>query len=125
MQCMVKITPEIKAVIEKNVSALATVGEDGNPHCIAVAEARVVTDSRILIGDCYMIQTTKNILRNKNVALVVWDNNAGNNACGYELKGTAQYFKEGEWQQKVKEIHKGYPVKGAIVVTVSKIEELK
>lgn len=123
---MVEISPEIKELIEKNALAFSTVDENNNPHCIAVGFPKVVSKNQILITDNYMAETRRNILKNKNVALVSWCREWEKSCVGYELKGTAEYFKEGSWCQAVKKIpeNKGEPCKGAILVTVNKIKKL-
>lgn len=118
------INKELKKLIEENALALATIDEHCNPHCIAVADVKVVSKNRILIGDNYLVETVKNIRRNSNVALVVWDKNWKRNCVGYELKGVVKYFKTGRWREMVKRIHKGFPAKGAILVTIKKIRRL-
>jgi len=109
---------EIKKMIEENPIALATISNEGKPHNIAVGDVKVVSDNQILIGDNYMKETILNINNNKNVALLVFDSQQG-----FELKGIAEYFKEGGWLEQVKMIHKGYPAKGAILVTINEIKE--
>ena len=48
------------------------------------------------------------------------------NCIGYELKGTAKYFKKGKYYSLVKEIpeNKEEPCKGAILITINKIKKL-
>src|SRR3989344_420538 len=100
------ITKEIKKLIEENPVALATVKEN-KPHVIVVADVKVIADNQILIGDNYMKTTANNIKENHNVSLVVYNNDEG---WGFE--GIADYFSEGKWFKKIKEIHQGYPAKG-------------
>lgn len=121
---MVKINNKIKKLIEENALALATVDKNGNPHCIAVGDVKVVSNNQLLVGDNYMKETPKNIKKNPYVSLVVWNRNWEKNCIGYELKGMAKYFTSGRWHKMVKEIHKGFPTKGAILVTVNKIKKL-
>lgn len=121
---MVEINDDVKKMIENNAMAFATVGENGNPHCIAVGDVKVVSKTQILVGDNYMVQTINNIRQNNNVSLVVWNKNWEEDCIGYELRGTAEYFTSGKWHEMIKEIHKGYPAKGAILVTVKEIIKL-
>lgn len=118
------INKELKQLIEENALALATVDEANNPHCIAVADVKVVSKNQILIGDNYLVETIKNIHRNPNIAIAVWSKNWKKNCIGYELKGTVKYFKTGRWHEMVKKIHKGFPAKGAILVTIKKVKKL-
>ncbi|PIN72535.1 hypothetical protein COV21_01860 [Candidatus Woesearchaeota archaeon CG10_big_fil_rev_8_21_14_0_10_45_5] len=123
---MAEISAGIKKLIEKNAMALATVDEFGKPHCIAVGFVKVVSKNQVLITDNYMAETYKNIMRNKNVAFVVWNRDWEENASGYELRGSAKYFKKGRWYEAIKRIpeNKGEPCKGVILVTISRIKKL-
>jgi predicted pyridoxine 5'-phosphate oxidase superfamily flavin-nucleotide-binding protein len=121
-----KLDDELKKMIENNALAFATVNENGNPHCIAVGFAKVVSDEEILITNNYMIETEKNILKNPNVVLTVWNKEWEEKCFGYELTGIAEYFTEGKWYEMIKEIpeNKGYPCKGAILIKISKVKKL-
>jgi predicted pyridoxine 5'-phosphate oxidase superfamily flavin-nucleotide-binding protein len=119
---MPKITPAIKKIIEHNALALATVDENKNPHCVAVGDVKVIVGDKFLIGDVFLVMTRKNLMKNPNVALVVWNRNWEEECIGYQFKGTAKYFSKGNYYEKAKKIHKGFPVKGAILVKVNKIK---
>jgi predicted pyridoxine 5'-phosphate oxidase superfamily flavin-nucleotide-binding protein len=123
---MIKINPKIKKLIEENALAFATVDEKGNPHCIAVGFVKVVSKNQILVTDNYMVETTRNIQKNPNIALVVWSKDWKEKCVGYELRGVAQYFRSGKWYEMVKKMpeNKGEPCKGAILVTINKIKKL-
>ena len=56
-----KITEEIKKIIEENIAALASVNESGKPHTIAVAYPKVISENQILITDNFMKETIQNI----------------------------------------------------------------
>lgn len=118
------INEGMKKMIEDNAMGIATVDKSGNPHNIAVGDVKVVSKNQLLIGDNYIVDTVNNIKINSNVSLVVWSSNWKENCIGYELKGKAEYFTSGKWQEMIKEIHKGFPAKGAILVTVNKIKSL-
>ena len=68
---MLPINDKIKKLIEGNAIALSTIGEDGNPHCIAVAFVKVVSGDQLLITDNYMVTTPENLKKNKNVEVVI------------------------------------------------------
>ncbi len=123
---MVKINNELRQLIEENALALATINEDGTPHCIAVAFVKVVSKNQIIITDNYMVETRKNLQKNQNIALAIWNKDWKENCIGYYLIGTAEYFTEGKWYNLIKNIpeNKGEPCKGAILVTINKIKSL-
>jgi len=112
---------EIKKIIEENAVALASIDVDGNPYCIAVAYVKV-KDDKIVITANYMNTTLENIKNNVNVCLVVWDKDWK----GYQIKGKAEYFEEGEWMDCVKAIpeNKDEPCKGALVVEINNVKKL-
>ena len=123
---MLEINGELKNLIESNPLALASVDENGNPHCIAIAYVKVVSDNQILITDAHIIETIKNIKRNPKVSLVVWNKNWEEDCFGYILKGSAEHFTEGKWYQKVSEIaeNEGLEYKGAVLVTIDKTRKI-
>ena len=123
---MNEITEQMKKLIEKNALAVATIDKEGKPHCIATGFAKVISHNQILLTDNFMIQTTKNIEQNPNIALSVWNRDWEGEECeGYEFQGIAEYFKEGKWLEEVKKIpeNKGLPCKGAILSTINKIKK--
>ncbi|MCK5040114.1 MAG: pyridoxamine 5'-phosphate oxidase family protein [Candidatus Aenigmarchaeota archaeon] len=123
---MEELNKELKKLIEQNALALATTDKEGNPHCIAVGFVKVVSKNQILATNNYMAETTKNIQKNPNVALAVWNKNWKENCVGYELKGTVEYFTSGKWYQIIKQIpeNKEEPCKAAILITIRKIKKV-
>ena len=123
---MITITAEQKELIESNALALATINDDGTPHCIVVGYVKVVSDREILITDNYMVRTVSNLKKNPNIAIVVWNKDWQNNCVGYELKGKVRYYNDGKWIQTAKKIpeNEGEPCKGAILLEVESIKQL-
>ncbi|MBW3002101.1 pyridoxamine 5'-phosphate oxidase family protein [Candidatus Woesearchaeota archaeon] len=121
---MVEIIEELKKLVEEHALGFATIDASGKPHNIAVGDVKVVSKNQLIIGDVYLVETIKNIQKNNSVSLVVWNKGWEENCIGYELQGTAEHFSEGEWVEKAKKIHEGFPVKGAIIVTLNKIKKL-
>lgn len=120
------ITPGIKKLIEKNVCAFSTVDKFGKPHSIAVACVKV-SGENIIISNTHIKESLKNIKKNNSVALVVWNKDWEKACVGFELKGEAAYYTKGEWFDFVSNMpeNNGYKIKGAIVITVKKIKQLK
>lgn len=125
---MIEISEELKKLIEGNALAFATVGKDGNPHCIAAGYVKVVSKNQVIVTNIYMMETIRNIQRNNNVALTVWSRNwEDEESCeGYELRGMAEYFTAGKWKEFVDDLpeNKRYKPKGAVLITISKIKKL-
>ena len=115
------INEKAKKIIEENPVALAT-SDNNMPNVIAVAYVKIVADDKILITDNYMKGTKENIEKNPNICLAVWDKEWN----GYKIIGKAQYLTSGEWFDFIKSMpeNKGFPAKGAILITISKIREL-
>jgi len=122
----VKISKGMKKMIEENALGFASVNSNSNPHNIAVGYVQVVSENQLLISNNYICETLENMENNPNVALVVWNRDWKENCVGYELCGKAEYFNEGEWVERIKQlpINKGEPCKGAILVTINKIKTL-
>ena len=117
------ISPKAKKIIEENPVAFATVSKTNKPNVNAVAYVKVVSKNQIIITDNYMQQTKENLDNNNNVCLAVWNKDWK----GFKLVGTAEYFSNGKWKKFVEQMpeNKGLPAKGAILVTISKLIELK
>ncbi len=120
---MVQITIEQQKLIEEHPVALSTVCKGNKPNVIGVAFVKVIEANKILITDNYMSHTKDNLEKNNNVCLAVWDKDWS----GVKLIGTAEYFSEGNYVDVVKNIpeNKNLSAKGAIVITVSQLIELK
>lgn len=110
---------KIKKIIENNPVALATVMDNNKPNAAALAFAKVVSDKEILLTDNYLNQTIKDLRKNKNICLLVWDKKWQ----GYKIIGQAKYFTVGKWKKFVEKMpeNKGLPAQGAILIKVSKI----
>ena len=111
------------SIIEENAVAFATVDGKNKPNVIGVAYVKAVSENQVVITNNYMKQTIKNLEKNNNVCLAVWDKNW----IGYKLVGTAEYFDQGKWKEFVEKMpeNKGLPAKGAILVTISKLIKLR
>jgi len=119
------ITLGLKKFIESNAMGLATIGKNGKPHNIAVACVKVV-DGKLIISNSHIKESIKNIKSNPNVAMVVWNKEWEKASVGFELVGKAKNYTEGKWLKFVCDLpdNKGYKIKSAIVVTVTKIKRL-
>ena len=121
------INEGIKNMVENNALGFASIDEFGNPHNIAVAFVKVVSDNELVVSDNCLNETVENIKRNPNISLVVWAKDWEENCIGYELKGVAEYFTEGKWIEFIKKItaNEGEPCKGAILIKINKIKVLQ
>ena len=114
---------QINLLNRQKVVVLATSSRAGRPHAIFV-EVNRVNDDKIIITDNLMTATKKNFLENKQVTILAF-----NQDYSYCLKifGEAGYYTRGEYFDFVKnlETNKNYSPKGAVIITVREINELK
>ena len=123
---MINFNSGIKSLLEKSICALATVDSNNKPNLIAVACCKVVSDNQVLITDNFMNKTRQNLLNNQNISLSFWDPVDGDNNQGFQLKGTAEVFTEGDWKNMVDNDpdNVGLAHKAAILVTITEIWDL-
>ncbi|MHC1597779.1 MAG: pyridoxamine 5'-phosphate oxidase family protein [Methermicoccaceae archaeon] len=124
-----KMSEEIREMINENIVHLATASRDGKPNVVPVGAIRAINGSRLLIADVLFHKTKKNLLENPQVALAV--EMLGKGAPrGYQLKGRATVFRSGEFfeeaEKMIEEMRKvrGRPhlkVKSAVLVEVEEI----
>jgi pyridoxine/pyridoxamine 5'-phosphate oxidase len=119
------ISAGIKKLIESNALGLATVGKNGKPHNIAVACVKVVED-KIVISNVHIKESVKNIEKNENVSLVVWNKEWEKACVGFEIIGKAKNYTSGKWLEYVCDLpdNKEYKIISAIVVRVVKVKRL-
>ncbi|MEI6040126.1 MAG: pyridoxamine 5'-phosphate oxidase family protein [Candidatus Berkelbacteria bacterium] len=116
------INENAKKIIKENAVAIAT-SNNNQPNVIAVAFVKVIDNNKILITDNFMKKTKEDIETNPNVCLAVWDKDWN----GYKIIGQAKYFATGKYMDLVKAMpeNEGLPAKGAILIEVSELLELK
>jgi predicted pyridoxine 5'-phosphate oxidase superfamily flavin-nucleotide-binding protein len=114
---------QIELLSRRNLVILATSSLAAEPRAIIV-EANKVEKDKIIITDNLMETTKNNLLANKNVFLLAYEED-----YHYSLKilGSAEYYTSGEYFDFVRslETNKNYLPKAAIVVTVKDIVELE
>ena len=120
------ITPGLKKFIESNAMALSTIGRNGSPHNIAVAYVKVVSD-KLIISNAHIKESVKNIEKNDNVSLAVWNKEWEKACIGYEILGKAKNHTSGKWFNFVCSMpdNEGYTINSAIVVEISRIKKLE
>ncbi len=96
-----KITEEVKEVINNNIVHLATSSRDGNPNVVPVGLCRAISDHELLIVDVFFKKTRKNMEENPRVAIAV---EALEELKAYQIKGKAKIFAQGELYDKAVEI---------------------
>lgn len=98
-----KLSEEIKQMLDENIVYLATSTRDGKPNVVPIGSAYAISDNEILIHDMMFVKTRANLEANLQVAISFTDTRRWES---YQLKGTAKIFTEGEMFEKVLEIMK-------------------
>ena len=115
------ITKEIEELFDQiPIMALATVDEDSVPNVAAIGSKKIINENTIWTIDTFHNKTLENIKHNGQVSIAMWKD-----LVGYQIKGTAKYYNEGEiFEAGKKWILKTKPqkiVKGVIEIKVEKI----
>lgn len=98
-----KMSDEVKEVINNNIVHLATSSRDGKPNAVPVGLCRAISDHELLIVDVFFKKTRKNLEENPRVAIAV---EALEELRAYQLKGKAKIFTQGELYERAMEIMK-------------------
>jgi predicted pyridoxine 5'-phosphate oxidase superfamily flavin-nucleotide-binding protein len=123
---MVKLTYEIKeSLAAAKVAFFATSAHDRTPNVVPIGAFKVLDgDETLLISDQYFNKTLSNMKENKKAALSWWGEKGG-----YQIKGTVAIHTSGEvFRQDVawmKEIRPHLRPKGAVVLTITDVFEVK
>ena len=96
-----KMSNEMKEVINNNIVHLATSSRDGKPNVVPVGLCRTISDHELLIVDVFFKKTRKNMEENPRVAI---DVEALEELKAYQLKGKAKIFAQGDFYDKAVEI---------------------
>lgn len=116
-----KISKEVKEFFEQvPVMALSTVDENRIPNVSAIASKKIIDKETIWTIDTFHKKTLQNIKQTGNVALAMWKD-----SVGYQIKGKAIHYTEGEIFEKGKEwiltLKPQKIVKGVIEIKVTDI----
>ena len=114
---------KVKKLLKENMWDLATCS-DNEPNVVPVAFKDVTEDGKLVVGDVFLETTINNIKANNGkIAVSIYN---AKNFEGYQIKGTAEYLKEGAVVDNFKAIvgkvfNGAATAKGALVVTVDKV----
>lgn len=109
---------------------IATINSNNNPNLCVVSDVRVIDKNKIIISVNEMNNTQKNIQYNDNVVITAFNNDW----VGLRMYGKAIFYNDGEYYDFCKNTffsnNEVTPFgatkpKGAIVVTLDKIEDYK
>ena len=115
-------------LIDNKPIHIATVNDENKPNIAVACNVKVIEEDKLVIFASEMNNTPKNIERNPNVVITAFDNDWK----GIRIFGKAYFYPEGKyfdlcydafWANNPKNLSSGITPKGAIVVTVDKIED--
>ncbi len=113
----------VKNILKSSMWDIATCS-NGEPNVVPVAFKDITEDGKLVVGDVFLETTLKNIAENNGkVAISVYD---AQSLEGYQIKGTAQYIKDGElvdtFKAMVEKMFNGAATaKGALIITPEKV----
>lgn len=119
-----------KNLIDGKPMHIATVNKENNPNLAVASDVRVIDENKIIISINEMVNTQKNIEYNHNVVLTVFNDKYE----GLRIWGIANYYESGEYYDFCSNTFfangettpfGATKPKGAIVVTIKKLEEYK
>ncbi len=93
---------------------LSTSSLNGKPNANIVISLGLI-DQKILIANCQMRTTIKNLIENKEATLL---------GGYYRIKGKAKLYTSGKYFDICVKKSKGYKVKTAILITIKKVTDL-
>ena len=121
---------DYKELIDNRPTHIATVNKDNEPNLAVASNIRVLDENRLIISISEMNNTQNNIQYNDNVALTVFNDKW----VGLRIFGKAKFYEDGEYYDfcfreffpngKVSPSGATKP-KGALIITVLRIEEYK
>ncbi|MCH4191581.1 MAG: pyridoxamine 5'-phosphate oxidase family protein [Butyrivibrio sp.] len=113
----------VKKLLKESMWDLATCA-DNEPNVVPVAFKDVTEDGKLVIGDVFLETTLNNIRANNGkIVISIYD---AKTLEGYQIRGTAEYVKEGavvdNFKAIVEKVFSGAATaKGALVITVDKV----
>ncbi len=107
----------------KKIVILATSSPDHKPRAIFV-EVNKAEGDKIIITDGAMETTKNNLLENKNVFLLAFEEDYH---YGLKISGEVEYYTEGEYFDFVRDLetNKNHSPKGAVVINIKEVIEFK
>jgi predicted pyridoxine 5'-phosphate oxidase superfamily flavin-nucleotide-binding protein len=118
---MVKMTGEMKAMLEKQLPIVATSTKEGIPNVGPKGSLYVLDDETLVYSEGTGRKTLKNMVENPNVAVLVVDREK---LDGYQFKGKAELLTQGPIFDEVSEKQKKRGRRPPTNVVKIKVEEV-
>ena len=95
---MAKLTSEMRAMFERQLSVIATASKDGTPNIGPKGSMHVFDDETLAYSEGTGEKTLRNLQQNPKVAVMVVDREKTD---GYQIKGTAELLTSGDFFEQV------------------------
>ncbi len=118
---MAKMTGEMKAMLEKQLSIVATSSKEGIPNVGPKGSLYVLDDETLVYSEGTAQKSLKNLRENDNVAVLVVEREKHD---GYQFKGKAKLLTQGPIFDKVSERQKKRGRRPPSHVVEIKVEEI-
>ena len=118
---MVKITSDMKTMLEKQLSIVATSTKDGLPNAGPKGSLYVLDNETLLYSEGTGQKTLRNLLEKPNVAILIVDREK---LDGYQFKGKAELLTQGPIYDEVSERQKKRGKRAPTYVVKIKLEEI-
>jgi len=122
---MAKLTSEMRAMFERQLSVIATASKDGTPNIGPKGSMYVFDDETLAYSEGTGEKTLRNLQQNPKVAVMVVDREKTD---GYQIKGTAELLTSGDFFEKVakkQEERKRPRPKSVVKVRIEEIYSVK
>ena len=117
---MAKITDDMKAILENQLSVVATASKDGIPNLGPKGSLHVVDEETLVYSEATVRKTLQNLSENPRVAVLVVDRAQRK---GYQLKGRVEILSSGDLFDQVARRQEKRGFSGPKKVIKIKVEE--
>lgn len=108
----------IESITPEKLYVITTCSKEAVPNSVYFKCVKCIDNKRLLLADNKMDKSLKNLLENPEISILFEDEKKR----AYQIKGTAEYYTEGEYFDDVRSwVEERLARKGAVVVTVKEI----
>lgn len=122
---MGKLTPEMKEMLGKQLTFVATASKDGIVNVGPKGSTIIVDDDTLAYSEAAANKTMKNLEQNPNISVLIFDLEKRE---GYQFKGTTEFVKEGPVFDEIykRQVERKRPVPKVVVkITITEIYQFK
>jgi predicted pyridoxine 5'-phosphate oxidase superfamily flavin-nucleotide-binding protein len=122
---MAKLTSEMKAMFEQELSVIATASKDGTPNVGPKGSVHVIDEETLAYAEGTGEKTLRNLQQNPKAAVLVVNREKGD---GYQIKGKTELLSAGDFFEQVarkQEQRKRPRPKYAVKIRIEEIYSVK